>query len=127
MAVGQTVTATASPLPVIRAKNGEPDWEALDAIFSQWKPGALVIGMPFNMDGSENEMTAKAEQFRKQLEEKYSLPTHGMDERLSTREAREISRENAEAAGRKFDEKEAVDSFAAQLILESWLEQNAWS
>jgi len=80
--------------------------------------------MPYNMDGSENEMTVKARQFMKKLEEKYALQVHSVDERLSTREARDVSRENAEASGKKFDEKEAVDSIAAQLILESWLEHN---
>jgi len=125
VAVGQTVTSTASPLPVINSRNGEPDWTVIEQLVNQWKPGALVVGMPFNMDGTESEMTIKANKFRKQLEEKFNLPSHGMDERLSTREAREISRDNAEASGKKFDEREAVDSLAAQLILESWLEQNA--
>ena len=124
VAVGQTVTATASPLPVIKSRNGEPDWPVIEQLVKQWKPGALVVGMPFNMDGTESEMTARAGKFKKQLEEKFDLPSHGIDERLSTREAREISRDNAEASGKKFDEKEAVDSLAAQLILESWLEQN---
>lgn len=125
MAVGQTVTATASPLPVIKSRNGEPDWTVIEQLVNQWKPGALVVGMPYNMDGTESEMTIKADEFRKKLEEKFNLPSHGMDERLSTREARGISRDNAEASGKKFNEKEAVDSLAAQLILESWLEQNA--
>ena len=124
VAVGQTVTATASALPVIRAKDGEPDWEQLQTLVSQWKPGAFVIGMPYNMDGSENEMTVKARKFAKQLEEKFKRPCHAMDERLSTREARDLSRTNAEASGRKFNDKAQVDSFAAQLILESWLAEN---
>ncbi|MFZ8928637.1 MAG: Holliday junction resolvase RuvX [Pseudohongiellaceae bacterium] len=124
VAVGQTITATASPLPVIKCKNGDQYWEAIDEVLKQWKPGALVVGMPYNMDGSENEMTVKARQFMKKLEEKYALQVHSVDERLSTREARNFSRENAEVSGKKFDEKEAVDSIAAQLILESWLEHN---
>jgi putative Holliday junction resolvase len=124
VAVGQTITATASPLPVIKCKNGDHYWEAIDEVLKQWKPGALVVGMPYNMDGSENEMTVNARQFMKKLEEKYALQVHSVDERLSTREARDVSRENAEVSGKKFDEKEAVDSIAAQLILESWLENN---
>lgn len=123
MAVGQTITSTASPLPVIRAKQGEPDWDQLDEVVRQWKPAAIIVGMPYNMDGTENDMTEKAETFREKLQEKYQLPCHGMDERLSTREARNISRENAQVARKKFDERGDVDSLAAQLILESWFEQ----
>ena len=124
MAAGQTITATASALPVLKAKNGDPDWEALDALVKQWKPGAFVVGMPFNMDGTENVMTGKARAFAKRLEEKYSLPCYTMDERLTSREARNLSRENAEASGRKFNERAVIDSLSAQLILESWLAEN---
>jgi putative Holliday junction resolvase len=121
VAAGQTVTGTATALPVIRAKDGDPDWQQLETLVAQWKPDAFVIGMPYNMDGSENDMTAKALTFAKKIEEKFSRPCHLMDERLSTREAKDLSRANAEAGGRKFDDKTRVDSFAAQLILESWL------
>ena len=80
--------------------------------------------MPYNMDGSENEMTSKTQNFIKKLIKRFDLPCHTIDERLSTREAKEISRENAEASGKKFNDRNEVDSFAAQLLLESWLEQN---
>ena len=125
VAVGQTITGTASALPVIHARQGEPDWDALSAVVRQWKPGAFVIGMPYNMDGSEGPMTEKVTAFARKLEELFSLPCHGVDERLSTREARDISRANAEASGKKYNDRAEVDSIAAQLILESWLSENA--
>ena len=125
LAVGQTVTGTASAIPVIKAINGEPDWNEFEKIVNQWRPNAFVIGMPFNMDGSENTMTVMALQFLAKLKERFGKPCHTMDERLSTRAAKEISRENAERAGRKFNDKAIVDSFAAQLILESWFAENA--
>ena len=124
VAAGQGITRTASALPVLKANAGEPDWQQLDLLVSQWKPGAFVIGMPYNMDGSENVMTVRALAFARKLEEKYSRPCHTIDERLSTREAKDLSRSNAEAGGRKFNDKSLVDSFAAQLILESWLAEN---
>ena len=123
--MGQTITSTASALPVVRATDEGPDWQQLDKVVAQWKPGAFVIGMPYNMDGSENEMTVKALRFVDQLTERFKIPCHTMDERLSTREAREISRGNAEASGKKFNDKAAVDSLAAQLILESWLSEHS--
>jgi putative Holliday junction resolvase len=124
VAVGQTITGTASAQPVIRASNGEPDWEALDALVEQWKPVAFVVGMPYNMDGTDSDMTTKVQAFVGALAARYDRPCHTMDERLSSREARELSRANAEAGGRKFNHRLEVDSFAAQLILESWLSEH---
>ena len=121
VAVGQTVTSTASSLPTIKAEDGEPDWQSLEQIVGQWKPGAFLVGMPYNMDGSESKMTSRVQAFIKQLNARFTIPCHTIDERLSTREAKEISRENAEASGKKFNDRNEVDSFAAQLILESWL------
>jgi putative holliday junction resolvase len=118
------VTSTASALPIIKAEDGEPDWQSLEQLVAQWKPGALLVGMPYNMDGSENKMTSRVQAFVKKLNARFTIPCHTIDERLSTREAKEISRENAEASGKKFNDRNEVDSFAAQLILESWLRQN---
>ena len=124
LAIGQTITQTTSPLAIIKARNGEPSWPELEMFVKQWKPDAFVIGMPFNMDGTENKMTAKAESFINKLSERFDLNCYKMDERLSTREARAIRRTNAEEAGKKFDDRADVDSLAAQLILESWLNEN---
>ena len=124
LAVGQTITQTASPLPIIKAKNGVPDWAELEQLVKQWKPDAFIIGMPFNMDGTDSEMSIRANKFINRLTDRFKIPCYKMDERLSTREAREICRANAEEAGKKFDERSDVDSLAAQLILESWLNEN---
>ena len=120
MAAGQSITGTASALQILRAKDGIPDWEVLDQTVKQWTPHTFVIGMPYNMDGSQNEMTIKADKFLKSLEDRYQIPCITMDERLSTREAKEIAKANADAAGKKFDDRTPVDSLAAQLILESF-------
>lgn len=63
VAVGQNLTHTAMGIAVIPVKQNVPDWEQLDALVQRWKPGAFVVGMPYNMDGTENEMTAKAGRF----------------------------------------------------------------
>lgn len=124
VAVGQSITSTASPLPVIKATNGEPDWPQLEQLVRQWQPDALIIGMPLNMDGTESDMSKLAGKFLRKLAQRFDMPCHTMDERLSTREAREIGRANAEARGKRFDERTEVDSLAAQLILESWFYEN---
>jgi putative Holliday junction resolvase len=121
VAVGQNITRTAMGIGLIHVRQQGPEWEILDSLIKRWKPGALVIGMPFNMDGSENDMTHAVSHFIKTLEDRYALPCHTIDERLSTRAAREISRDNAELIGKKYNDKTKVDALAAQLMLESWL------
>ncbi len=121
VAVGQTLTRTAMGIAVIPVNNREPDWNALDKLVQEWKPGAFVVGMPFNMDGTDSDMSARARHFAKLLTERYGKPCHEVDERLSTRAAREIARDNAELMGKRHNDRAKVDAIAAQLLLESWL------
>ena len=120
VAVGQTFTRTAMGIAVIPVRSGEVDWKELDSLVQRWKPNAFVVGMPYNMDGTDSDMTAAAKHFARILSERYQKPWYPMDERLSTRAAREITRDNAELIGKKYNDKTKVDAMAAQLLLESW-------
>jgi putative Holliday junction resolvase len=111
IAVGQTVTKTASALTIIRARDGKPDWNQLDALVKEWQPTLFVVGLPLNMDDSISEMAEAAERFARRLEGRYQTPYAMMDERLTSFEARESSTE------------EEIDAIAAQLILESFMNQ----
>ena len=124
VASGQTLTRTASAIAQVKARDGVPDWEAIEALVKEWKPQAFVVGLPLNMDGSESELSKRASKFARQLNGRFNLPCHTVDERLSSREAKEISRENSERAGKRFNSRNHIDSFAAQLILETWLSEN---
>jgi putative Holliday junction resolvase len=123
VAVGQTLTRTAMGIAVVPVRNNAVDWDALDKLVQQWKPGAFVVGMPFNMDGSDSEMTVRARHLAKVLTERYGKPCHEVDERLTTRAARDITRDNAEMIGKRYNDKTKVDALAAQLMLETWLAQ----
>lgn len=112
LAVGQSITGTAQPLAELKARDGIPDWQILGALLQQWRPDLLVVGIPYNMDGSESELSRRAEKFANRLHGRFHLPCYGMDERLSTHSARELV-----GAGRR---DKPVDSVAACLILESW-------
>lgn len=119
IATGQTQTYTASALDVIRARNGIPNWDEIDALVSHWQPSGFVVGIPYNMDGSESEMTVRAHKFRKRLYGRYGKPAEGMDERLSSREAMQHI---GKASGSLKKAKNAqIDAVAAQVILQSWL------
>ncbi len=114
VAVGQTVTGTASPVGSVAVRRGAPDWDAIEALLRRWRPDALIVGLPLNMDGTEQWTTALSRRFARRLEGRFSLPVHLVDERLSTREARE----RLGATGRRDAEDDPV---AAQVILEGWL------
>lgn len=109
VAIGQKITGTATPLGVVPAQDGIPDWPAIDKLMEEWQPEDFVVGHPINMDGTESDMSIAAEKFSRRLHGRYHKPAHLMDERLSTFEAK------------SYDDADQVDAIAAKLILESWL------
>jgi putative Holliday junction resolvase len=114
VAVGQTVTGTATPLTTLAVRDGKPDFDRIEALIKEWQPSVLVVGEPLNMDGSEQIMTVKARRFARQLAGRFRLPVETADERLSTVEARRIM-----ATQGRLDQ--ADHPLAACVILESWL------
>ena len=128
VAVGQSVTGTASSLVTVDVRGGEPDWVSIDGIVADWEPDGLVVGEPLHMDGRPQPMTRRARRFGHALRSRYGLPVHAADERLSTVEARaELASRGAfrkSGAGRRrvFDH-----PIAARVILESWLEERSWA
>lgn len=122
VAVGQAITCSASPLITLSAKQGKPDWLALTELIDTWRPDALVVGIPLNMDGSSQFITRAAQYFANQLEKRYPLTVYRMDERLTTVAARA---EVFDAGGYKALKISQIDSVAAKLILEAWLLEHA--
>jgi putative Holliday junction resolvase len=118
LAVGQAITNTASPLQAIKAQDGIPNWDVLTKVISQWEPDALLVGLPLNMDGTEQPITGSVKRFVGRLKHKYNLPVFLHDERLSTVDAKA---KLFELGGYKKLSKEKVDSVSAVLIYESWV------
>lgn len=113
VAVGQTLTATARPLTQVN----NDDWKNIKQLLDEWRPQALVVGLPLNMDDTESRTSIAAKKFAHKLEEQSQLPVHLCDERLSSREALERLAE----AGNNKPSKAEINSMAAAVILESWL------
>ncbi|MEX2354007.1 MAG: Holliday junction resolvase RuvX, partial [Gammaproteobacteria bacterium] len=74
VAVGQTLTGTATPLETVPVKNKVPDWDRITRIIDEWRPAALVVGRPLNMDGSGQSMTSASNRFVRQLNERFDYP-----------------------------------------------------
>lgn len=118
VAVGQMVTKTASPLPILNAKNGIPNWQEIKKILDSWKPQALIIGIPLQMENRDASIIPDlAKKFADTLYVKFSIPVYMIDEKLTTKAAREYIYDNF---GYKALQKQPIDSFAAKIILESW-------
>ncbi|MBJ9974914.1 Holliday junction resolvase RuvX [Pseudomonas sp. S75] len=122
VAVGQVVTGQARELCTLRAQNGVPDWQQVEKLIEEWKPDALVVGLPLNMDGTASDMSERAEKFARRLHGRYNLPVHTHDERLTTFEAK--GEQMARGGPRGSYRDNPVDAIAAALLLQGWLEAN---
>lgn len=117
MAVGQSLIESATPLPLFPMRDGIPNWDALLKITQQHQPDLFLVGLPLNMDDSESELSARARKFARRLRHQTNIETVMVDERLTTREARD-ELEHYQQQGRA--KNISADSVAAALFIESW-------
>ena len=116
IAFGQTITKQSTGIKIIKAKNGIPNWDEIKTIVEEWNPNTLIVGLPVNMDDSESEMSCLARAFAKGLKNRIHKSVKLMDERLSSREAKNKVKE----VFKNFDATKA-DHIAAAFILQSYL------
>ncbi len=121
IATGQTISQSAAPLITLNAINQKPDWSSIEKIINEWKPDALIVGIPRYLNGDASDMTEKAERFCRQLEGRFRLPIYTVNESLSSSEAEQRLKQT-----RKIDQhnKHEIDKMAAAIIVQRWLEQN---
>jgi putative Holliday junction resolvase len=119
VAVGQTISATATPLQTISNRDGAQDYETIERLIHEFQADALVVGLPLNMDGTEQATTRMVRNFVRRLEGRFHLPVYLVDERLSSHEAEQ------QLAGRA-DKKTGIDAEAACIILTDWMQQNGF-
>ena len=118
VAVGQLITGQARELCILKAQNGVPDWQKVEALIREWQPDAIVVGLPLNMDGTPSAMSERAEKFARRLHGRFNLPVHMQDERLTTYEAKGQRLSEGQRGSYRDN---PVDALAAALLLESWL------
>jgi putative Holliday junction resolvase len=121
VACGDTVSRAAAPLGAVSAGARGPQWGAIDALMHDWRPAVLVVGLPYNADGSEGAAATSARGFAAELGKRYALPVKLVDERYSSLEAGERLRGARESGMRRRRvTKLDVDAAAACVILERW-------
>ena len=121
VAVGQQLTGSASTLKALKAQDGTPDWQQIENLLKEWQPAFVVVGLPLNMDGTEQPFTARVHKFVNRLHGRFGIKVLTHDERLTTVESR--SDLFAQGGFKKLS-KDAVDCWSAKLILESYFENN---
>lgn len=136
IAVGQTLSATAEPLLVLKQNNGQVDWVAIETIIDEWRPDQLVVGFPHTADGQEIPIHKAITLFSDELSSRFELPVALCDEHLSSydakqsplaiKEAKKLANKSYRGIDNRTKKRKRktmeIDAIAAQLILESWLE-----
>jgi len=121
IACGDTLTHSAAPRPVATVGAGGPDWQAIAREVRALTPKLLVVGAPYNADGSEGAMSAAARRFAAELERRFALPVHMVDERFSSLEASaQLTARRASGQRRRRVQRADIDSTAAAVILARW-------
>lgn len=117
VAVGTRQTGTTQMLTPLAANEGQPDWDKVNRLLGEWKPDRLLVGIPLAIDGSELSVTPNARKFMNRLHGRFGIPVEAIDERVSTKEARQ---QLFDYGGYKKLQQHSVDSLVAELLLQQW-------
>jgi len=126
VAVGNTLTGSASPECTLQSHNEQPDWQKISGLIDEWKPAQLVVGMPTELDGSESPLKKRVERFCNQLNGRYNLPVDQENEQFTSIEAAGRLKQLRQSGRKQKVSKEEVDKIAASIILENWMQKKGY-
>ncbi|MDO5686002.1 MAG: Holliday junction resolvase RuvX [Neisseria sp.] len=122
VAQGSSMMAIAHPLMTVCGQNNTEKFQIIAKLLDEWRPTALVVGLPVHLDGTPHEMTAAARKFARRLAGRFRLPVHLVDERLTSLAAEQRLKE-AQVFGKK--QKPVLDQVAAMAILDTFFTAGA--
>jgi putative holliday junction resolvase len=122
VAVGNTLTRHAQPLVTLAATDAGPDWARVAALLEEWRPVRLVVGVPYNDAPPDEGVAAEAQRFARRLRGRFGLPVDTVDEQLSSVAAHDRLRAARREGRRGPIAKHDIDSAAAAVILQDWLD-----
>lgn len=126
VAVGNTLTGSASPECTLQSRDEKPDWEGISKLFNEWKPAQIIVGMPTELDGTDNPLKKRIERFCNQINGRYNLPVEQENEQFTSIEAAERLKQLRQSGRKQKVTKEDVDKIAASIILENWMENKGF-
>jgi putative Holliday junction resolvase len=123
VAIGNTLTGSATPECTLTSKNDKPNWDAITKLFNEWNPTRIVVGMPTELDGSESPLKKNVERFCNQLRGRYNLEVDQENEQFTSIEATQRLKQLRQSGRKKKVAKDEVDKIAAAIILENWMQK----
>jgi len=122
VAIGQSITKTASPLTSLSMNNGEPDWSEIDTIFKDFKPSCAVFGMPEEHINSNKILVDNIKAFSSGIKQRYGISIKFINEHLTSQIAKDqLKEQRQEGILQRQLKKGQVDSMAASIILQEWM------
>ena len=122
VAIGQSITKTASPLTSLSMDNGEPDWLEIDMIFEDFKPSCAVFGMPEECINSNKNLIDNIKAFSSGIKERYGISIKFVNEHLTSKIAKDqLKEQRQEGILQRQLKKGQIDSMAASIILQEWM------
>jgi len=127
IAVGNTVIGSATPECTLYSKDEMPDWDGITKLIKEWQPSQIVVGMPIELDGSENPLKKSIERFCNQIQGRYNIAVDQENEQFTSIEAAQRLKQLRQSGRKQKVSKDEVDKIAAAIILENWMQRNAFS
>lgn len=122
VAVGQSITQSASPVTTILSINHQPNWQTIEKLVNDWRPDRIIVGIPEDRDENKS-IRKKIKLFCTQLSQISNLPVSTHDETLTSDEAYQQLKAKRQENKGKIDKKN-IDQLAAAILLESWMSVN---
>ena len=122
VAVGQTITGTATPIATVDNYHQQPDWTTISKLIDQWQPTAIIVGLPQTLDGTTHPLETNITAFCHSLHERYSISVFTIDESYSSTEAYQRLKSSRQAGRQRKIKKDDIDALAAVILLESWMD-----
>ena len=125
VALGQSITKTATPLTTLVSSGNKPNWQAIESLLNEWHPSQIIVGIPDDTEKNKA-IRKKISVFCDQLAERSQLPVHKHDETLTSDEAYRQLKNQRKDIKSKIN-KNDIDQIAAAILLESWMDANLTS
>lgn len=123
-ALGNTITATASPLDTLHCDYPDLPWSAIDQLIADWAPSRLLLGLPHTDDGKPSVMEKPIRRFATQLQKRYDKPVEFVNEAFTSHEAEARLKRQRQQGRKQRVTKREIDRLAAAVIVETWLENH---
>ena len=124
VAIGQNITNTASPLDHMVMRNGSPDWDLVERLIKEYRPTTIILGKPKVIDESSEALMKKIKAFKRNLERDFSQNVEWIPEHLTSKDAKEkLKVRRQEGILSRKIMKGQVDSMAATIFLQDWMDQ----